>query len=115
MARSKPMLQTATRKYVAIIPRLSAKNGDFCSCNRIGCAALVLAGKIPRWRRVTLGADEGYDRGEFVRELRDWQVTPNIARKRDKGTGQIRVILHAREPFMASVQAGLEIGARRSG
>jgi IS5 family transposase len=37
--------------------------------------------KIPGWRRVTLGADKGYDRGEFVRELRDRQVTPQIARK----------------------------------
>jgi transposase len=44
-------------------------------------AALAMAEKIPGWRRLTLGADKGYDRREFVRELRDRQVTPHIARK----------------------------------
>jgi hypothetical protein len=39
-------------------------------------AALALAQKIPGWRRVTLGADKGYDRKE-----RDRQITPHRARK----------------------------------
>jgi IS5 family transposase len=30
---------------------------------------------------VTLGADKGYDRKEFVLELREHQVTPHVARK----------------------------------
>jgi IS5 family transposase len=37
--------------------------------------------KIPGWRRVTLGADKGYERRELVRELRDRQITPHLARK----------------------------------
>ena len=31
--------------------------------------------------RVTLGADKGYDRKEFVQELRDHQVTPHFAQQ----------------------------------
>jgi transposase len=44
-------------------------------------AAVAMAEEIPGQHRVTLGADKGYDRQEFVQELRDHQVTPHIARK----------------------------------
>jgi len=44
-------------------------------------AALRLVEEIAGWGRVTLGADKGYDRKEFIEELRDHQVTPHIARK----------------------------------
>jgi IS5 family transposase len=44
-------------------------------------AALAIAAKLPGFGRVTLGADKGYDAKEFVRELRDHQVTPHIAQK----------------------------------
>src|SRR6516162_7227626 len=44
-------------------------------------AALRLMEEIAGWGRVTLGADKGYDRKEFIEELRDHQVTPHIARK----------------------------------
>src|SRR6266446_668472 len=44
-------------------------------------AALAMVEEIPGQQRVTLGADKGYDRQEFVQELRDHQVTPHIARK----------------------------------
>lgn len=44
-------------------------------------AALTLVEEIPGWHRVTLGADKGYDRKEFVQALREHQVTPHIARK----------------------------------
>lgn len=44
-------------------------------------AALEMVEQIPGLRRVTLGADKGYDRKEFVRELRDHNVTPHIAQK----------------------------------
>jgi transposase len=44
-------------------------------------AALEMVEELPGWRRVTLGADKGYDRKEFVRELRDHNVTPHIAQK----------------------------------
>jgi transposase len=46
-------------------------------------AALELVEGIAGWGRVTLGADKGYDREEFVAQLRDHQVTPHIARKTD--------------------------------
>ena len=44
-------------------------------------AALAMVEEIPGEHRVTLGADKGYDRKEFVQELRDHQVTPHIACK----------------------------------
>jgi transposase len=44
-------------------------------------AAIELVEGIEGWGRVTLGADKGYDRKEFVLELREHQVTPHIARK----------------------------------
>jgi IS5 family transposase len=44
-------------------------------------AALAMVQEIPGWRRVTLGADKGYDRKELVQELRDHRVTAHFARK----------------------------------
>ena len=44
-------------------------------------AAVAMVEEIPGFRRVTLGADKGYDAKEFVRELRDHQVTPHVAQK----------------------------------
>jgi IS5 family transposase len=44
-------------------------------------AAIEMVEGIEGWGRVTLGADKGYDRKEFVLELRGHQVTPHIARK----------------------------------
>ena len=44
-------------------------------------AALAMVEKIPGSHRVTLGADKGYDRKDFVEELRDHQVTPHLACK----------------------------------
>jgi transposase len=44
-------------------------------------AAIEMVEAIKGWGRVTLGADKGYDRKEFVVQLREHQVTPHIARK----------------------------------
>src|SRR6185503_15983632 len=44
-------------------------------------AALELIAEAPRRRRVTLGADKGYDVAAFVDELRQHQVTPHVAKK----------------------------------
>jgi IS5 family transposase len=44
-------------------------------------SALAMVGDISGSRRVTLGADKGYDSREFVQELRDHQTIPHIARK----------------------------------
>ena len=42
-------------------------------------AALDMISQVPGRRRVTLGADKGYDTAEFVEELRTLNVTPHIA------------------------------------
>jgi transposase len=44
-------------------------------------AALAMVEQIPGWRRVTLGADKGYDRKELVQAMREHRVTPHFARK----------------------------------
>jgi transposase len=44
-------------------------------------AALAMVEEISGEHRITLGGDKGYDRKEFVQELRDHQVTPHIACK----------------------------------
>lgn len=44
-------------------------------------AALVMVKKLPRTsRRITLGADKGYDTKAFVQELRGLKITPHIAK-----------------------------------
>src|SRR5207245_3142257 len=44
-------------------------------------AAMAMVEQIPGWRRVTLGADKGYDRKELIQQMREHQVTPHFARK----------------------------------
>jgi len=45
---------------------------------RLAALALIEP-RAERPQPVTLGADKGYDAGEFVRELRDKAVTPHVA------------------------------------
>jgi len=42
-------------------------------------AALAMAGQKTAGKRITLGADKGYDTQEFVGKLRELQVTPHVA------------------------------------
>jgi transposase len=42
-------------------------------------AALAMLGQKAAGKRVTLGADKGYDTQDFVAKLRDLQVTPHVA------------------------------------
>ncbi len=42
-------------------------------------AALILLEQIPGSRRVTVGADKGYDTRDFVQECRHLNVTPHVA------------------------------------
>jgi transposase len=51
-------------------------------------AALEIVEEIAGLGRVTLGADKGYDRKEFVQELRDHNVTPHIAQKQHSAIDQ---------------------------
>src|SRR5215469_13309467 len=48
---------------------------------RSGNRILELVEEIAGCGRVTLGADKGYDRKEFIEELRKHQVNPHIACK----------------------------------
>jgi len=43
--------------------------------------ALEMLDKIPGKRRITLGADKGYDTRDFVTACRDMKVTPHVARR----------------------------------
>lgn len=43
--------------------------------------ALEMVDKIPGTRRITLGADKGYDTKDFVTACRDMRVTPHVARR----------------------------------
>ena len=52
-------------------------------------AALAMAAQIPGRRRVTLGADRGYDAEAFVAELRSLGVTPHIAQHTTKRRSNI--------------------------
>ena len=54
-------------------------------------AALVLVDRLARRRRITLGADKGYDVLGFVQALRQRRVTPHIATdRRVSRTGVVR-------------------------
>ena len=43
--------------------------------------ALDMIEKVPGSRRITVGADKGYDTQDFVTACRDMNVTPHMARK----------------------------------
>jgi len=43
--------------------------------------ALEMVDKVPGKRRITLGADKGYDTKDFVTACRDMKVTPHVARR----------------------------------
>src|SRR5262249_47338617 len=50
-------------------------------------AALILLEQIPGSRRVTVGADKGYDTRDFVRECRHLNVTPHVAQNVKRSGG----------------------------
>jgi transposase len=64
------------RNGIAVNGQVTAANG-----RAEPQAAIAMVEQIPQWRRVTLGADKGYDSKDLVQELRDHQVTPHIACK----------------------------------
>jgi transposase len=65
------------RHGLAVDAELSPATGD--AERRV---ALAMADRIGGARRVTLGADKGYDVGSFVQGLRAMNVTPHVAAKR---------------------------------
>jgi transposase len=44
-------------------------------------AAVAMVEQIPGWRRITLGADKGYDTKALVQAMREHRATPHFARK----------------------------------
>lgn len=57
-------------------------------------AALLMAGRIPGSQRCTLGADKGYDAHSFAEELRDLNITPHIASKKNSKSVDGRTTRH---------------------
>jgi transposase len=57
-------------------------------------AALAMVEQIAGWRRVTLGADKGYDCKALVQQMREHRVTPHFARRQDSIIDQ-RTVRHA--------------------
>lgn len=59
-------------------------------------AALIMVEPLAdRPTRITLGADKGYDAGDFVNELRSMNVTPHVAAKEKHSTIDSRTTCHA--------------------
>jgi transposase len=50
-------------------------------------AALIMLEQIPSTRRVTVGADKGYDTRDFVTECRHLNVTPHVAQNVNRNGG----------------------------
>jgi transposase len=50
-------------------------------------AALILLEQIPGTRRVTVGADKGYDTKDFIAECRNLNVTPQVAQNLKRNGG----------------------------
>jgi transposase len=60
-------------------------------------ATLLLAERIPGIKRVTLGGDKNYDTRDFVRELRQMNITPHVAQNNTNRSSAIdgRTTRHA--------------------
>ena len=61
-------------------------------------AALLMLEQVPGRKRVTAGADKGYDTAEFVKECRHLEVTPHVARNTGRRGGSAidaRTVRHA--------------------
>lgn len=52
-------------------------------------AALEMVLDLADGKRVTLGADKGYDVLEFIRQMRDLEVTPHIAVRKERRRGGV--------------------------
>lgn len=52
-------------------------------------AALMMLERIPTLRRVTVGADKGYDTKDFIAECRRMNVTPHVAQNTKRNGGSV--------------------------
>jgi transposase len=67
-------------------------------------AALLMLEQVPGTKRVTAGADKGYDTAEFVAECRHLGVTPHVARNRGRRGGSAIDARTVRHPGYAVSQ-----------
>ena len=58
-------------------------------------AALTMLERVPTARRITVGADKGYDTGEFVTTCRSFRITPHVAMKQRHSALDRRTSRHA--------------------
>ena len=70
------------------------RNGLVVDCELVPCsgtaereAALRMAERIDGEQRVTVGADKGYDTRDFVREMRERNVTPHVSQNTKRSGG----------------------------
>jgi transposase len=73
-------------------------------------AALAMVGDVPGRRRITLGADKGYDAASFVAALRGLKVTPHVAQSTSGRRSAIdgRTTRHAGYPASQIVRKRIE-------
>ena len=67
-------------------------------------AALLMLEQVPGGKRVTAGADKGYDTAEFVAECRHLRVTPHVARNTGRRGGSAIDARTVRHPGYAVSQ-----------
>ena len=58
-------------------------------------AALTMLERVPTARRITVGADKGYDTREFVTTCRSFEITPHVAMKQRYSALDRRTSRHA--------------------
>ena len=69
---------------VKIEQNILAKNDGYAERKS---ARAMLETELPGSRRITLGADKGYDAADFVASCRALKVTPHIARNESRAGG----------------------------
>ena len=58
-------------------------------------AAMTMLERVPTARRITVGADKGYDTREFMTTCRSFQITPHVAMKQRRSALDRRTSRHA--------------------
>ena len=74
-------------------------------------AALTLVGRLAGKRRITLGADKGYDAQAFIAELRSRKITPHIAA--DRRVSKTGVVRHSAIDGRTTRHPGYEVSQRK--
>jgi hypothetical protein len=73
-------------------------------------AALALVDRLESRRRITLGADKGYDVAGFIGALRDRQITPHVAA--DRRVSKLGVVRHSAVDGRTTRHRGYDLSQR---